>query len=181
MQGSALCSYNYSARVNVRALLSSPNVGLRYGPLINCYLNKFSEYTKYKVEKPSAGLSASMTGLSRIGGRVSGMLWVHLLAGRGLRPGGAGSPSSPPGAPLSHRDPPVAPRDLYCVLECDRVHKARTVVSENAKRGTIQFFIFFVGPEHSFLPLTHFESEKSALHILKSGSVTTQTPPKQTE
>ncbi|KOB77807.1 putative rho-gtpase-activating protein [Operophtera brumata] len=94
-----------------------------------------SEYTKYKVEKPSAGLSTSMTGLSRIGGRVSGMLWVHLLAGRGLRPGGAGSPSSPPGAPLSHRDPPVAPRDLYCVLECDRVHKARTVV----RTGELQF------------------------------------------
>lgn len=69
---------------------------------------------------------------------MSGMLWVHLLAGRGLRPGGAASPSSPTGAQLgSAREPPVAPRDLYCVLECDRVHKARTVVSNPAKRSKV--------------------------------------------
>lgn len=71
-----------------------------------------------------------MTGLSRISGGVSGMLWVHLLAGRGLRPAQSGSsPGSPPSGPLTQ--PSVAPRDLYCVLECDRVHKARTVVRYN--------------------------------------------------
>uniref|UniRef100_T1IK21 Rho GTPase-activating protein 100F n=1 Tax=Strigamia maritima TaxID=126957 RepID=T1IK21_STRMM len=42
----------------------------------------------------------------------SGLLRVHLLAGRGLKHSGR-----------SERY-----RDLYCVLECDHVHKARTVV-----------------------------------------------------
>ncbi|KAL0840168.1 hypothetical protein ABMA28_015460 [Loxostege sticticalis] len=96
-----------------------------------------NEFLKYKVEKPgSGGLSASMTGLSRLAGGVSGMLWVHLLAGRGLRPAPSGSsPGSPPSGPLAPAQPPVAPRDLYCVLECDRVHKARTVV----RTGELQF------------------------------------------
>ncbi|XP_026751284.1 rho GTPase-activating protein 100F isoform X2 [Galleria mellonella] len=96
-----------------------------------------NEFLKYKVEKPSSGgLSASMTGLSRLSGGVSGMLWVHLLAGRGLRPAPSGSsPGSPPSGPLAPAQPPVAPRDLYCVLECDRVHKARTVV----RTGELQF------------------------------------------
>lgn len=71
-----------------------------------------------------------MTGLSRLAGGISGLLWVHLLAGRGLRHGPSGaSPGSPPSGPLAPSHPPSAPRDLYCVLECDRVHKARTVVS----------------------------------------------------
>ncbi|CAH2992330.1 unnamed protein product [Chilo suppressalis] len=96
-----------------------------------------NEFLKYKVEKPSVGgLSASMTGLSRLSGGVSGMLWVHLLAGRGLRPAPSGSsPGSPPSGPLAPVQAPVAPRDLYCVLECDRVHKARTVV----RTGELQF------------------------------------------
>ncbi|XP_048485087.1 rho GTPase-activating protein 100F [Plutella xylostella] len=97
-----------------------------------------NEFLKYKVEKPSTGgLSSSMTGLSRLaGGGMSGMLWVHLLAGRGLRPSPSGaSPGSPPSGPLAPAQPPVAPRDLYCVLECDRVHKARTVV----RTGELQF------------------------------------------
>ncbi|XP_069354599.1 rho GTPase-activating protein 100F isoform X6 [Maniola hyperantus] len=96
-----------------------------------------NEFLKYKVEKPgTGGLSTSMTGLSRISGGVSGMLWVHLLAGRGLRPAPTGSsPGSPPSGPLAPPQPPVAPRDLYCVLECDRVHKARTVV----RTGELQF------------------------------------------
>ncbi|XP_073951653.1 rho GTPase activating protein at 100F isoform X1 [Choristoneura fumiferana] len=96
-----------------------------------------NEFLKYKVEKPgSGGLSASMTGLSRLSGGVSGMLWVHLLAGRNLRPAPSGSsPGSPPSGPLAPAQPPVAPRDLYCVLECDRVHKARTVV----RTGELQF------------------------------------------
>lgn len=74
-----------------------------------------------------------MSGLSRLagGGGVSGMLWVHLLAGRGLRPP-AEPPSPAEGSGLTNSvQAPVPPRDLYCVLECDRVHKARTVVSEN--------------------------------------------------
>ncbi|XP_026328277.1 rho GTPase-activating protein 100F isoform X2 [Hyposmocoma kahamanoa] len=96
-----------------------------------------SEFLKYKVEKPAAGgLSSSMTGLSRLAGGISGLLWVHLLAGRGLRHGPSGaSPGSPPSGPLAPAHPPSAPRDLYCVLECDRVHKARTVV----RTGELQF------------------------------------------
>ncbi|KAF0295243.1 Rho GTPase-activating protein 100F [Amphibalanus amphitrite] len=43
---------------------------------------------------------------------LSGLLEVQLLSGRGLRPAG--------------RQPHL--RDLYCVLECDHVHKARTVI-----------------------------------------------------
>ncbi|XP_068247813.1 rho GTPase-activating protein 100F isoform X2 [Palaemon carinicauda] len=61
-----------------------------------------AEFLKYKV------------GVGNMGGvteGVSGMLWVHLLAGRGLKAAGRSEF-----------------RDLYCVLECDRVHKARTVV-----------------------------------------------------
>ncbi|XP_035214734.1 rho GTPase-activating protein 100F-like, partial [Stegodyphus dumicola] len=42
----------------------------------------------------------------------SGLLWIHLLSGRGLKP-------------TTHGD---HFRDLYCVIECDRVHKARTVI-----------------------------------------------------
>lgn len=59
------------------------------------------------------------------------MIWIHLLAGRGLR--------STPEGPQSQQQPQVATqgsiRDLYCVLECDRVHKARTVV----RSGDLQF------------------------------------------
>lgn len=89
-----------------------------------------TEFLKYKIDKPlTGGLSASMTGLSRLSGGISGMLWVHLLAGRGLRPSPpGGSPASPPSGPLAPPQQPVPSRDLYCVLECDRVHKARTVV-----------------------------------------------------
>ena len=68
----------------------------------HCKVLSISEFLKYKV------------GVGSIGGvaeGVSGILWVHLLAGRGLK--AAGRPEF---------------RDLYCVLECDRVHKARTVV-----------------------------------------------------
>ena len=55
------------------------------------------EFLKYKVGVGSIGSSSE---------GVSGILWVHLLAGRGLK--AAGKPEF---------------RDLYCVLECDRVHK----------------------------------------------------------
>lgn len=62
---------------------------------------------------------------------VSGMLWVHLLAGRGLRASTGTSAATTPVTP-SGTSPSIGStglRDLYCVLECDRVHKARTVVS----------------------------------------------------
>lgn len=62
------------------------------------------EFFKYKPEKDSESVL-------RTDG-FSGLLWVHLLGGRGLRP-------------TSHSD---HFRDLYCVIECDRVHKARTGV-----------------------------------------------------
>ncbi|XP_047986311.1 rho GTPase-activating protein 100F [Leguminivora glycinivorella] len=95
-----------------------------------------NEFLKYKVEKPgSGGLSASMTGLSRLSGGVSGMLWVHLLAGRNLRPAPTGSRPARRRRAAGARAAAVAPRDLYCVLECDRVHKARTVV----RTGELQF------------------------------------------
>ncbi|XP_068630520.1 rho GTPase-activating protein 100F [Battus philenor] len=111
-----------------------PTPGSRHQRLLDFNVNDF---LKYKVEKPgTGGLSSSMTGLSRLAGGVSGMLWVHLLSGRGLRPTPSGSsPASPPSGPLAPIQPPVTPRDLYCVLECDRVHKARTVV----RTGELQF------------------------------------------
>lgn len=54
------------------------------------------------------------------------MIWIHLLAGRGLR-------ATPEGAAPIVQQSLV--RDLYCVLECDRIHKARTVV----RSGDLQF------------------------------------------
>ncbi|XP_053671707.1 rho GTPase-activating protein 100F [Anopheles nili] len=73
-----------------------------------------AEYTKYKLDKPVVDAAG-----------MSGMLWIHLLAGRGLR--GAMSDAAQLQQPLV--------RDLYCVLECDRIHKARTVV----RSGDLQF------------------------------------------
>ncbi|CAB3385313.1 Hypothetical predicted protein [Cloeon dipterum] len=76
-----------------------------------------AEFLKYKMEKSSLAPSPALGGTGSAAG-VSGLLWVHLLAGRGLKatptPGARGALSQC--------------RDLYCVLECDRVHKARTVV-----------------------------------------------------
>ncbi|CAH1112773.1 unnamed protein product [Psylliodes chrysocephalus] len=100
-----------------------------------------AEFLKYKLDKPTGLVGGtSMTGLSQLaagpGGissdePISGMLWVHLLAGRGLRPStgtsAATTPVTPSGGTPSITGP-TAVRDLYCVLECDRVHKARTVV-----------------------------------------------------
>lgn len=62
---------------------------------------------------------------------ISGMLWIHLLAGRGLRALQEGQ--SPAAANAAAAQTQI--RDLYCVLECDRVHKARTVV----RSGDLQF------------------------------------------
>ncbi|XP_071444908.1 rho GTPase-activating protein 100F [Hetaerina americana] len=93
-----------------------------------------AEFLKYKMDKPPPPpppMSVSGGGMVGVGGGgpggggegVSGLLWVHLLAGRGLRSGGGGAPVGSGSLP-----PNSATRDLYCVLECDRVHKARTVV-----------------------------------------------------
>ncbi|XP_033327423.2 rho GTPase activating protein at 100F isoform X6 [Megalopta genalis] len=98
-----------------------------------------AEFLKYKIEKPPTVGTPSSTSslLSSLGeasggdlaGGVSGLLWVHLLAGRGLRSTTSSSAATTPSTPSGQ--PNLAScglRDLYCVLECDRVHKARTVV-----------------------------------------------------
>ncbi|KAF6197913.1 hypothetical protein GE061_007655 [Apolygus lucorum] len=72
-----------------------------------------AEFLKYKQ-------SVGRTGQAD----VSGLLWLHLLSGRGLR-----ASTNPSGSTtnLGAGGNSVV-RDLYCVLECDGVHKARTVV-----------------------------------------------------
>ncbi|XP_037028981.1 rho GTPase-activating protein 100F isoform X3 [Bradysia coprophila] len=72
-----------------------------------------AEFVKYKLDKPVIDLEG-----------ISGMIWIHLVAGRGLR-----------SAPEGTQTVQGSVRDLYCVLECDRVHKARTVV----RSGDLQF------------------------------------------
>ncbi|XP_071555180.1 rho GTPase-activating protein 100F isoform X4 [Temnothorax nylanderi] len=97
------------------------------------------EFLKYKIEKPPTVGTPSSTSslLSSLGeatggdlsSGVSGLLSVHLLAGRGLRSTTTSSAATTPSTPSGQ--PNLAScglRDLYCVLECDRVHKARTVV-----------------------------------------------------
>ncbi|KAG5876003.1 hypothetical protein JTB14_026133 [Gonioctena quinquepunctata] len=101
-----------------------------------------AEFLKYKLDKPGMAAGTSITGISQLATGagtmsssadepISGMLWVHLLAGRGLRTStgtsAATTPVTPSGASPSITGTTVV-RDLYCVLECDRVHKARTVV-----------------------------------------------------
>lgn len=62
-----------------------------------------SDFIKYKSE-----CDPESTGI-----RLSGTLSLHLLSGRGLRTGGRSQRRI---------------RDLYCVVEVDHIHKARTVV-----------------------------------------------------
>ncbi|KAK6639819.1 hypothetical protein RUM43_008094 [Polyplax serrata] len=89
-----------------------------------------AEFLKYKMEKSNLQNSSSISSLHSHADVTSGdmtegmygLLWVHLLAGRGLRASTSASSQSI-GAGGS-----TGLRDLYCVLECDRVHKARTVV-----------------------------------------------------
>ncbi|KAG8185701.1 hypothetical protein JTE90_003240 [Oedothorax gibbosus] len=68
------------------------------------------DFNKYRA-RPTITPVTSLPGPTK---GHSGLLWVHLLSGRGLR-----GPGTPNGDPF---------RDLYCVIEVDRVHKARTVV-----------------------------------------------------
>lgn len=56
----------------------------------------------------------------------SGLLWIHLLAGRGLRATGPATATA--NGPVKQPASVGLNRDLYCVIECDRVHRARTVV-----------------------------------------------------
>ena len=63
----------------------------------------FADFIKYKSE-----CDPESTGI-----RLSGTLSLHLLSGRGLRTGGRSQRRI---------------RDLYCVVEVDHIHKARTVV-----------------------------------------------------
>ncbi|XP_050536599.1 rho GTPase-activating protein 100F-like isoform X2 [Daktulosphaira vitifoliae] len=74
-----------------------------------------AEFLKYKFEKSTVENAPP----------ISGLLWVHLLAGRGLR---TSTTTVLPGQPSNVAASAGSSRDLYCVLECDRVHKARTVV-----------------------------------------------------
>ncbi|KAB0794796.1 hypothetical protein PPYR_11635 [Photinus pyralis] len=98
-----------------------------------------AEFLKYKIEKPGTGaatmggfsLGSTTTGSMTSDEPVSGMLWVHLLAGRGLRASTGTSAATTPVTPSGSTPSSIGSsglRDLYCVLECDRVHKARTVV-----------------------------------------------------
>ena len=63
----------------------------------------FTDFIKYKSE-----CDPESTGI-----RLSGTLSLHLLSGRGLRTGSRSQRRI---------------RDLYCVVEVDHIHKARTVV-----------------------------------------------------
>lgn len=69
-----------------------------------------AEFLKYKIEKPGLPTSGTIPGLSSLGGAggtmplisddpVSGMLWVHLLAGRGLRASTGTSAATTPVTP----------------------------------------------------------------------------------
>ncbi|KAH1000451.1 hypothetical protein HUJ04_000357 [Dendroctonus ponderosae] len=61
-----------------------------------------AEFLKYKIEKPGniAGLTQLGAGMAPSGDEpVSGMLWVHLLAGRGLRPSTGTSAATTPVTP----------------------------------------------------------------------------------
>jgi len=75
-----------------------------------------SEFVRYKIERPASSSNANEGPQSGAPLGHSGILRVHLLAGRALR------------STVRNTDASARTRDLYCVLECDRVHKARTVV-----------------------------------------------------
>ncbi|CAB4069131.1 SYDE [Lepeophtheirus salmonis] len=78
-----------------------------------------ADFIKYKSEvMPESG-----------GIRLSGILSLHLLSGRGLRTGG--------------RTRRI--RDLYCVVEVDHIHKARTVVRTNNLE--VEFLIYSWDPQ----------------------------------
>lgn len=66
--------------------------------------------------------------IPRTGEGFSGILWAHLLAGRGLRATTSTAPTAATANTTGASVADVMNRDLYCVIECDRVHRARTVV-----------------------------------------------------
>lgn len=75
------------------------------------------EFFKYKYEKSITNSHENMDQSDHNIKSYNGLLYIHLLAGRGLRLND-----------LSNSTPTSTYRDLYCVIECDRAHKARTVV-----------------------------------------------------
>ncbi|KAF8777263.1 Rho GTPase-activating protein 100F like protein [Argiope bruennichi] len=70
------------------------------------------DFNKYRPRATITPVSVGPREPTQAPRGYSGLLWIHLLSGRGLKPTG-------------HSD---HFRDLYCVIECDRVHKARTVI-----------------------------------------------------
>ena len=84
-----------------------------------------AEFQKYKIEKNCAPTTITPTSSDVISSEngLCGMLWIHLLAGRGLK-----SSTTNIAAVSQAAGGSTNLRDLYCVLECDRAHKARTVV-----------------------------------------------------
>lgn len=81
------------------------------------------EFFKYKYEKSMANSRENMDQINELDMKpYSGLMYIHLLAGRGLRSQNTNDLNALSTNPLSTY------RDLYCVIECDRSHKARTVV-----------------------------------------------------
>ncbi|XP_071041965.1 rho GTPase-activating protein 100F [Parasteatoda tepidariorum] len=70
------------------------------------------EFNKYRPRPTITPVTLGPRELTQAPKGYSGLLWIHLLSGRGLKP-------------TTHGD---HFRDLYCVIECDRAHKARTVI-----------------------------------------------------
>lgn len=83
------------------------------------------EFFKYKYEKSMIDNShENVDQLNELDNKTfNGLLYIHLLAGRGLRVQTDDVLNSSLTTSLSSTY-----RDLYCVIECDRQHKARTVV-----------------------------------------------------
>lgn len=84
-----------------------------------------AEFLKYKIDKPGMSGGTSITGLSSLvagsGGLssvsdepVNGMLWVHLLAGRGLRSSSGTSTATTPVTP-SGASPSISGKSDKCL------------------------------------------------------------------
>ena len=91
------------------------------------------EFFKYKYEKSSSMITNSHDDLDQLNEldnnkSYCGLLYIHLLAGRGLRSQANDSLNSTNPLTANLTSSLSTYRDLYCVIECDRQHKARTVV-----------------------------------------------------